>query len=176
VKKSEGKAKTPEATGSAELTDQFVIIRDKPLMLLLRNIGAAVEEGKEAKIPLIEAAYFAEKRKLPFTKDEILALASKTDPLAKEKYIVIDYLRSRGYITRVSLDTTEYLRLHRKGFRPGEDRTYYLVKVVDGSWVPKTGELDAALDFAGKLRKELVVAVVDGSRPRFMKFGRANFE
>ena len=163
-------------TTSAELTDRFVVIRDKPLILLLRNIGAAVEEGKEAKIPLIEAAYFAEKGKLPFTKDEILALASKSDPLANDKYVVIEHLRSRGYITRVSLDTDEFLRLHRKGFRPGEDRTYYLVKVVSEAWVPKPGELDEALDFAGKLRKELVIAVVRANRPRFIKLGRANFE
>ncbi len=163
-------------TKEAELTDRFVVIKDKPLMLLLRNIGAAVEEGKEAKVPLIEAAYFAEKGKLPFTKDEILSRASENDPLAKEKYLVIEHLRSRGYITRVSLDTDEFLRLHRKGFRPGEDRTYYLVKVVADSWVPKPGELDEALDFAGKLRKELVIAVVRPNGLRFIKLGRANFE
>jgi len=162
--------------GAAELADDAVIIRDKPLILLLRNIGAAVEEGDEARIPLIEAAYFADKKKLPFTKEEILALASKTDPLANEKYAVIDYLRSRGYITRVSLDTTEFLRLHRKGFRPGEDRTYYLVKVVPEGWKPGLKEIEDALDFAGRLRKELVVAVVRGGRPRFIKLGRANFE
>jgi len=162
--------------GAAELADDAVIIRDKPLILLLRNIGAAVEEGAEARIPLIEAAYFADKKKLPFTKEEILALASKTDPLANEKYIVIDYLRSRGYITRVSLDTTEFLRLHRKGFRPGEDRTYYLVKVVPEGWKPGLKEIESALDFAGRLRKELVVAAVRDGRPRFIKLGRANFE
>lgn len=160
----------------AELTDEYVIIKEKPLILLLRNLGAAVEEGKKAKIPLIEAAYFADKRKLPFTKDEILELASKKDPLAAQKYTVIDHLRSRGYISRVSLDTTEFLRLHRKGFRPGEDRTYYLVKVVDEAWSPDVKELREALDFAGKLRKELVLAVVSGKRIQFMKMGRMNFE
>jgi len=159
-----------------EMTDQFVIIRDKPLILLLRNIGGAIGDEEEAKVPLIEAAYFAEKRKLPFTKDEILDRAIKTDPLAKEKYIVIDHLRSKGYVTRVSLDSTEFLRLHRKGFRPGEDRTYYLVKVVPESWTPNLKEIEDALDFAGKLRKELVLAMVKNNRPRFIKLGRANFE
>jgi hypothetical protein len=33
-----------------------------------------------------------------------------------------------------------------------------------------------ALDYAGKLRKELVLAIVDGKRIRFIKFGRLNFE
>lgn len=170
MKKSINKGQSPE------LTDDFVIINDKGLILLLRNIGAAVEEGAQAKIPLIEAAYFADKRKLPFTKDEIIARASKKDPLAEQKYITIDYLRSRGYITRVSLDTTEFLRLHRKGFRPGEDRTYYILKVVPEDWKQDIDEIQKALDFAGRLRKELVIAVVKGKRPYFIKMGRANFE
>lgn len=160
----------------AKLTDDFVIIKDKPLILLLRNIGAAVEEGKSAKIPLIEAAYLADKRKLPFTKEEILERAKKKDALAEKKYKVINHLRSKGYITRVSLDTTEFLRLHRKGFRPGEDRTYYLLKVVEEDWSANISELREALDFAGRLRKELVIAVVKGNRPFFMKISRTNFE
>lgn len=160
----------------AELTDGFVVIHDKPLMLLLRNLGAAIEEGKSAKIPLIEAVFFAEKKKLPFTREEILERAKKNDPLAEQKAIVISHLRSRGYITRVSADTTEYLRLHRKGFRPGEDRTYYLLKVVDGSQPMDMDSISQALAFAGSLRKDLVFAYVKGNRPVFVKSGRVNFE
>lgn len=160
----------------AELTDEFVIIKDKSLMLLLRNLGAAIEDGKTAKIPLIEAAFFAEKRKLPFTKEEIIERAKKSDPLAEQKAIVINHLRSRGYITRVSADTTEYLRLHRKGFRPGEDRTYYLLKVVDESQLLDMKMLHEALSFAGSMRKDLVLAVVKGNHPFFVKLGRVNFE
>jgi tRNA splicing endonuclease len=160
----------------AELKADHVLIKEKSLILLLRNLGAAVEEGKSAKVPLIEAAYFASKRKLPFTADEIIEKAKKKDPLAKEKCQVIDHLRSRGYITRVSLDSSEYLRLHRKGFRPGEDRTYYIVKVVDKDWSMDCADIQEALDFAGKLRKELVLAIVDGKRIRFIKLGRINFE
>ncbi len=168
----------PEQSPSseAELTDDFVIIKEKGLILLLRNLGAAVEDGNEAKIPLIEAAYFAEKRKLPFTKEEIIERAKKSDPLAMEKAIVIDHLRNKGYITRVSLDTTEFLRLHRKGFRPGEDRTYYLVKVIAEGAKLDLSEMESALDAAGKLRKELVLAVVKNNRPRFIKLGRANYD
>jgi tRNA splicing endonuclease len=159
-----------------ELTDEFVIIKDKPLILLLRNLGAAIEEGKSAKIPLIEAAFFAEKRKLPFTREEIIERAKKNDPLAEQKAIVISHLRSRGYITRVSADTTEYLRLHRKGFRPGEDRTYYLLKVVDEQDSMNMDSIHESLAFAGSLRKDLVLAVVKGNRPYFVKLGRINFE
>jgi len=111
-----------------------------------------------------------------YTKEEILERAKKKDPLAEQKYKVINHLRSKGYITRVSLDSTEFLRLHRKGFRPGEDRTYYLLKVVDEDWSANINELREALDFAGRLRKELVIAVVKGNRPIFMKISRTNFE
>jgi len=160
----------------AKLDDEFVTIKEKSLILLLRNLGAAIEDGKSAKIPLIEAAYFASKRKLPFGVDEILERAKKSDPLAREKYFAIDYLRSRGYITRASLDSTEFLRLHRKGFRPGEDRTYYLLKIVKPDWAMDSEKIQDALDLAGKLRKELVLGIVDGKRIRFIKLGRINFE
>ena len=170
------KTQEQSAAPAAELTDDSVIIKDRGLILLLRNIGAAVEEGDSAKIPLIEAAYFAEKRKLPFTKDEILERAKKSDPLAEQKCLVIEHFRSKGYITRVSLDSTEFLRLHRKGFRPGEDRTYYLLKVVPEDWTANLKDMSDALDFAGKMRKELIIAFIRGKRPFFIKLGRVNFE
>jgi hypothetical protein len=37
-------------------------------------------------------------------------------------------------------------------------------------------EMESALDAAGKLRKELVLAVVKNNRPRFIKLGRANYD
>jgi tRNA splicing endonuclease len=79
---------------------------------------------------------------------------------------------------RPSLDGTPYLRLHRKGYRPGEDKTYYLIEVVAKDWKADSEKLLPSLDAAGRLRKELVLAIVDlnGEKPLFIKFGRANFE
>lgn len=156
----------------------FVAIRDKQIILKLRSLGAGVEDAEETRLTLLEAAFFADIRVLPLKKDALLRAARKADKLAAEKYAVIKYLRERGYIVRPSLDNSQYLRLHRKGFRPGEDRTYCLIEVVRKNWKAEPGALFSSLEFAGRLRKELVVAVADSKaeKPAFIKFGRMNIE
>ncbi|HID72641.1 TPA: hypothetical protein EYP38_01755 [Candidatus Micrarchaeota archaeon] len=156
----------------------FVTVKDRKLILKLRGLGAGVEDAEETKLSFLEAAFFADINVLPLKKDELLKSAKKSDKLADEKYFVIKYLRERGYIVRPSLDGSPYLRLHRKGFRPGEDRTYYLIEVVKKNWKAEPDELFASLEFAGRLRKELVIAVVDtkAEKPRFIKFGRMTIE
>ena len=158
--------------------DDYIILKDKPLILKMRSLGAGVEESDETKVSLLEAAYFADRKVLPMDKDELLKRALKTDPLANEKFFVIKFLRDRGYIVRPSLDGTPYLRLHRKGYRPGEDKTYYLIEAVPKSWKANPEDLILSLEAAGRLRKELAIAVVDPAQdsPLFIKFGRMNFE
>ncbi|MEW6723016.1 MAG: hypothetical protein AB1324_07165, partial [Candidatus Micrarchaeota archaeon] len=141
-----------------------------------RSLGAGVEEADETKITYLEAAYFGDRKVLPLDKDDLLSRSG--DPLAKEKYAVIKYLRDRGYIVRPSLDGTPFLRLHRKGMRPGEDKTYYLIEVVKKGWQCGAESLLPSLETAGKLRKELAMAIVDPEqeKPLFIKFGRMNFD
>lgn len=159
-----------------EFSEGYLIIKDRALILKLRSLGAGVEEANETKITYLEAAYFAEKGVLPADKGELLAHAKEEH--AEEKYHVIKYLRDRAYIVRPSLDGTGFLRLHRKGYRPGEDKTYYLINVVTKDWMASPEELSGMLETAGRLRKELAIAVVDlaDEKPRFFKFGRMNFE
>ena len=161
-----------------EIGESYLTIKEKMLILKLRSLGAGVEDAEETKLTLLEGAYFADRGVLPLKKDDILKEASKTDPLANEKYFVIKYLRDRGYIVRPSLDGSPFLRLHRKGYRPGEDKTYYLIEVVKKDWQASPEKLMPSLEFAGRLRKELVIAIVDDSKdnPTFLKFGRMNFE
>jgi tRNA splicing endonuclease len=161
-----------------ELTDKYVTLRSRPLILKLRSLGAGVEEADETRLTLLEAAYFADRGVLPLEKDELIRRASAEDPLAAEKYAVIKYLRDRGYIVRPSLDGSGFLRLHRKGFRPGEDKTYYLVQAVAKDWKAGPETLIPSLETAGRLRKELAIAVVDPAqeKPLFIKFSRMNFD
>ncbi len=158
--------------------DNYLVITDRPLILKLRSLGAGVEEAEETKITLLEAAYFADRGVLPMDPEKIFLEAAKTDPLYKERFFVIKYLRDRGYIVRPSLDGSPYLRLHRKGYRPGEDKTYYLIHVVPKDWSATTDILMPHLVTAGKLRKELTMAVVDldQEKPFFLKFARMNFD
>ncbi|MFH1785698.1 MAG: tRNA-intron endonuclease family protein [Candidatus Micrarchaeota archaeon] len=159
-----------------EFTNDFLILRNKSLILKLRSLGAGIEEREETKITYLEAAYFADRKVLPIDKEKLLEHAGKQDKLSKEKYTVIKYLRDRGYIVRPSLDGTPYLRLHRKGYRPGEDKTYYLIHVVQKDWKASMENLILPLEAASRLRKELAIAVVDGEEPRFLKFARLNFD
>lgn len=159
-----------------DFAEDYLIIKDKQLILKLRSLGAGVEEAEETKITYLEAAYFADRGVLPVEKDKLLEHAK--DELPKEKYHVIKYLRDRGYIVRPSLDGTGYLRVHRKGYRPGEDKTYYLLQVVPKDWKCSAESLLPSLEAAGRLRKELAIAVVDleQEKPLFIKFGRMTFE
>jgi tRNA splicing endonuclease len=159
-----------------EFKEEYLVIKDRQLILKLRSLGAGVEEADETKITYLEAAYFADRGVLPEDKDKLLKHVKEEH--AEEKYSVIKYLRDRGYIVRPSLDGTGYLRLHRKGYRPGEDKTYYLLQVVPKDWGCSVESLLPSLDTAGKLRKELAIVVADPSKekPLFIKFGRLTFE
>jgi tRNA splicing endonuclease len=161
-----------------EMNDDFLILKSKPLILKMRSLGAGVEEAEETKITYLEAAYFADRKVLPLDKETLLAHAAKNDPLAREKFAVIKYLRERGYIVRPSLDGSSFLRLHRKGLRPGEDKTYYLIEVMPRESGLDLKKLMPSLEAAGRLRKELAIAFCgpDDEKPVFVKFGRMDFE
>lgn len=162
-----------------EIAESILVIRDPKLILKLRSLGggAESEDGKENQITFLEAAFFAERRVIPIEFKKLMELAKKKDKLAEERYAVLKYLREQGYITKPSLDGSPYLRLYRKGFRPGEDRTYSLIYVVDDKWKADAKELAEMVGFAGRLRKECIIAIVKGEEePKFLKLGRTNFE
>lgn len=161
-----------------EITEDMLIIRDPALILKLRSLGGGTEseDQKENRITFLEAAFFSERRVIPVEFEKLMKLAKKKDKLAEKRYAVLKYLREQGYITKPSLDNSPYLRLYRKGFRPGEDRTYSLIYVVDDKWEADAKELGEMVGTAGKLRKECIIAVAGKEGPKFLKLGRTNFE
>ena len=108
-----------------DFSDDYLIVKDRALILKLRSLGAGVEEGDQTKITYLEAAYFADRGVLPAKKEELLKHVKEEH--AKEKYAVIKYLRDRGYIVRPSLDGTGYLP-HRQPAGPVRTRL-----VADGN-------------------------------------------
>ena len=162
-----------------EIRENMLVIHEPKLILKLRSLGGGVEseDQKENHITFLEAAFFSERRVIPVEFDELMKLAKKKDKMAEKQYKVIKYLREQGYIAKPSLDDSSYLRLYRKGFRPGEDRTYSLIYVVDDKWKAGAKELAEMIGFAGRLRKECIIAVVGKEEePKFLKLGRTNFE
>lgn len=133
-------------------------------------LGAMEEKGK-VFLPYLEAAYFAEKGEIEGNAEEFLSLAKKVDPYATEKYMVLKYLRSAGFIVRSGEDAN-FLRVYKKGIRVGEDRTLYLIRVLRKSDIP---DIRSDLKIAGKMRKELIYAFV-GEKIEFVKVMRVNFD
>ena len=129
---------------------------------LYRLYGAG--DGK--KLDPIEEFYFFEKGKIEKEKEEIIKKLEKISNY-KEIYMVYKYLRDRGYISKY---VDGFLKVYRKGFRPGEDRTTYILKVN-----PDLNKLKDDLKIAGRLRKQLIYAFVNNGI-EFLKITRTNFE
>jgi len=136
-----------------------IVIEEQDIIKKLYRIGAIGELAQSVELHPLLAAYLAEKGAI--TDDNFLKKAKKSDKLAEDKLAILRHLWSRGYISRLSLEGEDFMRVHRKGIRPGEDRTQYLVKVIPSSWKPKFSEIMEAIEFAGRLRKELVFAFVE---------------
>lgn len=158
------------------IENSYVEVTDRALIEKLIELGAGVEESETLKIPLLEAAYFADKKIISLEKEKILEKARKDDPLTDHKYIILKFLRDRGFITRLSLDTDEYFRVHQKGIRPGEDRTEYVMKVISPELKTDVKEIRKALLVSSKLRKELIIGYVEKDEPHFLKISRKTFD
>ena len=55
-----------------KLYEDYLEVSDSELITKLIGLGAGIEEGGKAKLPLLEAAYFADKGVIKFDKDKIL--------------------------------------------------------------------------------------------------------
>jgi len=154
-----------------EIKEDYILISDKTLIEKLERVGATVVDGK---LPLLEALYFSEKGLLE-NKEKIKKTAKKEE-MADEKYLVLKDLRDKGYVARVSLRGNEYFRVGRKGMRVGEDRTAYVVKVVSPDWKTDVKGIRKMLEFSGKIRKSLVIAVVDDEKISYITMGRTRFD
>ena len=162
--------------------NNYIVIekQDKELLQKLISVGASfVEYEGEYRMHLLEAAYLAEKGILKMDYNKLIEQAKKLDHLAEYKYRIIKNLWSRAYISRMSLENGshdgDYIRVHAKGFRPGEDRTRYIIKFIEPSKFTHS-EMQESLEFAGRLRKELFFAYVEKEDVHFIKMSRAKFE
>ncbi len=130
---------------------------------LYRLYGAG--NGKE--LHPIEEIYFIEKGKINKDIKKVWEKAKHLLKNAEDIYRVYKYLRDRGYISK---PVEDFLKVYKKGFRPGEDRTIYILKVN-----PDLNKMKEDLKLAGRLRKQLIYAFVN-EKIEFVKITRTNFE
>lgn len=151
----------------------MIVVEDEKTVLKLRSLGGGTEENGKIILHPLEAIYFVNKRVI---KQDVEELFRQAGDLAEERYHVLEFLRENGYISKPSFKSG-LLRIYRKGFRPGEDRTYSLVKVIkDEKLSPE--DLEEFSRFAGELRKEAVIAIVKDldEEPVFFRLSRTKFE
>ena len=150
-----------------------IIIEEEDTVLKLRSLGGGIEENGKIILHPLEAVFFAKRRVID---EDIDKLFKKAGKLAKERYHVLEHLRENGFISKPSFDS-DFLRIYRKGFRPGEDRTFCIVKVIKSEKL-SPDDLQSFIKFAGQLRKEAVIAVVKNleDEPVFLKVSKTKFE
>lgn len=155
------------------MSSKTVLIEDSDTIKKLFRVGAIPEILEKIELHPLIAELMAEKAVLP--KGKYLSML-KTDKLAKDKLTVIRHLWSKGYVCRLSLEGEDYIRVHRKGIRPGDDRTQYLLTVIPSNWKTTLDELVGHMELSGRLRKELVFVYVSKDKIQFLGVGRRTFE
>lgn len=150
-------------------------INDIQIVSKIQDMGGLLYD--ENKLTFLEAIYFVEKGALKLDKEELWKALKKKDKLAQDKYAILRHFRDNGYIARLNLEDSAYFRVYQKGFRPNEDKTKYLVKVIENSGKLKLSDIENEMEIANNLRKELVLAYVDkkNQKPVFVKISRTNF-
>ncbi|MBN2478422.1 hypothetical protein JXB01_03985 [Candidatus Micrarchaeota archaeon] len=127
-----------------EITDESTIEK-------LSELGIGLSRDARYFLNIFEQKYCEEK--------DILKGKSKLSKNEELIYSVFKTLREKGYICRFSKDS-DLIRVYQKGFRPGEDRTRWVMKVINGKW-PDEKDASALLQTAKKMRKEAVFALAD---------------
>ncbi len=134
----------------------------------LVELGFGIEKGGKLFLHNFEAAYAIEKKFMKPLKKKLIS--EKGD---SAKYLVFKDLRDNGYISRLSL-SGDFFRVYRKGFRRGEDRTMYLLKVITDKSIRINDVFKDAMA-AAKIRKELVYAIVEGKRITYISLSSKRF-
>lgn len=171
-----------------------IIVTEPDTIQKLYRIGAIPNIVESVVVPPVLAAYLAERGVIGNAEDakRIISEQMKKDPLAEDKFAVVRHLWSKGYVCRMSNEVGgadgsdagsgdapafDFIRVHQKGLRAGEDRTKYAVLVIPREWNADLKKINELFEASGKLRKELILAYVrqDGA-VKFVRMGRATFE
>lgn len=129
----------------------------------LVELGFGIEKDDQLELSELELFYAIEKGHISGEKPEI----------DEKKYIVFKDLREKSYIVGFS-EANDYFRVYRKGYRRGEDRTLWLLRVLDSDRIG-LDDLGKDLAEAGKMRKDLVYAVVENGKAFYLSISKKVF-
>jgi tRNA-intron endonuclease len=159
----------------------------KPLKVVAAEAGFLVEDEEGAKelhstsyygeyvagrlrLTAIEAIHLLERgrvvvfdeggRQLSF--EELVKMAVSRDPEAWLKYLVYSDLRRRGYVVKEGFSDRVEFRVYRKGAEVGSEGAKFLVYGVAEGEALDLDRLYCIVKSARALKKEPVLAIVDG--------------
>ncbi len=163
----------------ASLSRGKIIEKDKRMIDALTERGFGIREESTLIITPVESLYLLEKNKIEIKMKnkkigakEISKIFGKKDALLEKKFFILKELRGCGFISRAGL-RDDFLRVYDRGVRPGEGKSRWLVKILREDEKFGARELEDIVGMAGRVRKELVLAVV-GARGEMLyyKIGR----
>ncbi len=92
---------------------------------------------------------------------ELCDLCERMDRFVWVKFLVYSDLRRRGYIVRVDLGEEPIFYVYRRGAKPSEEASRYVVYVLrEGVRVSFT-KIEQLVRWCQDLKKELILAIVD---------------
>ena len=140
------------------IVEDRVIIEDPTLASQLHAKGYGEFINKRLELSLVEAAYLAEKKKIPYDFKEIVKHAVKIQPRFWVRYHVYRDMRERGYIVKTALKYGADFRVYERTMK--EHAKWILFAVREGdllSWY----NFAAMMRVAHSVRKKLLIGVVD---------------
>ena len=149
--------------------DRIVARREgRALALLSRGYGSDEERGEYVEYSYPEALYLVENRLMmvqdadggELSFNRLLETLKRLDENVWRDYVVYRDLRERRYVVRDGVSRDLRFRVFERGKYGKEPAKYLVAPLMEGRNI-NIGKLLEWLSIARKLRKELVIAVVD---------------
>ncbi|HDJ67202.1 MAG TPA: tRNA-intron lyase [Nitrososphaeria archaeon] len=152
----------------AILSDDGIIAKPDEICLKYLGKGYGAREDKRVKYSPIEALYLTEIGKMEvfdgsggkLSFQELLRKLQQGDPNIWRDYVVYRDLRKRRYVVKEGFGKELRFRVFERGKYGKEPAKYLVVPIFEGRDV-SIKKLEEWMAISRKMRKELVIAVVD---------------
>ena len=101
---------------------------------------------------------------------------SKNDKFLKMRFACFEQLRAGGRICREHFLPSQYMRVYSRGIGREDERAQTLLRVCEKNWKATRESLERDISVAHFMRKELVLAFVQGSSISYVKLSKINFD
>lgn len=145
------------------IKNDSVIIENRDLIQELKDSEFGKTENSKLKLSHIEALYLLnqDKLKLDKSKEKFLEFASKKAKNFELKFLIYKDLRERGLFVKEGGKTADFF-LYKRGDRPSKNSFSNLIFVLTERKEIKISELLKKTEKAKRLRKNSIIAFVDG--------------